>query len=132
MTKIIRQDFSLAQFNRIVEEFIYSDVRITIPYEDLPKLKGYITKMGPKFQKIFQAYFARQDNKRYDNLVRFMAAFLKEIAHCPDELQGNLRKGYFIFWNEIGDIIRKDYEEIMDSYLANSCNYFIHEIEQLS
>lgn len=132
MAKIIKQDFSPDDFNQIVNEFLFSDTRVSLPQESLSVLKEHLIKAGPSFQKIFQAYFEREDNARYDNLTRRMETFAKKLLKYNTDLQGEERKVFILFWNELAQIIKSDYLTYQDNYLKNSCEYFIWEIGKLS
>jgi hypothetical protein len=131
-TKIIKQDFSPDDFNRIVNEFLFSDTRISLPQESLVSVRDHLVKAGPSFQKVFQAYFEKSDNTRYDNLTRRMETFAKKLLKYNADLQGEERKTFILFWNELAQIIKSDYLAYQDNYLKNSCEYFIWEIGKLS
>lgn len=132
MRKIIKQDFSPDDFNQIVNEFLFSDTRVSLPQESLVSVRDHLVKAGPSFQKIFQAYFERADNARYDNLTRRMETFAKKLLKYNADLQGEERKAFILFWNELAQVIKSDYLTYQDNYLKNSCEYFIWEINKLS
>lgn len=132
MRKIIKQDFSPDDFNQIVNEFLFSDTRVSLPQESLVSVRDHLVKAGPSFQKIFQAYFERADNARYDNLTRRMESFAKKLLKYNTDLQGEERKTFILFWNELAQTIKSDYLTYQDNYLKNSCEYFIWEIGKLN
>lgn len=131
MVKLIRSDFTQEDFNKIVQEFFYSDSRISLPKESLLTLQEHLVKAGPSFQKMFASYFAKQDNTRYDDLTAKMVSFVKKLMKYNADLQGEERKVFILFWNEIATIIKADYLQLNDQYLKNSCNYFVWEIGKL-
>lgn len=132
MAKIIRNDFTAEDFNKLVQEFLYSDSRVSLPKESLLALQEHLVKAGPSFQKMFAAYFAKQDNTRYDDLTTKMVSFVKKLLKYNADLQGEERKVFLLFWNEIAEIIKADYMQLNDQYLKNSCNYFVWEINKLT
>ena len=132
MAKIIREDFTPEDFNQIVNEFLFSDSRVALPMESLTSLKEHLVKAAPSFQKVFHAYFESNDNTRYDALTRRMESFIKKILKYNEDLKGEERKIFILFWNEIAEIIHRDYITYQDQYLKNSCNYFIYEINKLA
>jgi hypothetical protein len=132
MAKIILQDFSPKDFDKLVDEFLFSDGRVTIPAEALPPMREHLVKWGTPFQEMIQAYFERTDNVRYDNLTKRMENFAAKLQNHSVYLRGEEKKSFLLFWNEIADILRMDYMQLQDQYLENSCNYFIHEINKLS
>jgi hypothetical protein len=131
MAKIIRSDFTTDDFNKIVQEFLYSDTRVSLPKESLLSLQEHLIKAGPSFQKMFASYFAKQDNSRYDDLTAKMVSFVKKLLKYNGDLQGEERKVFIMFWNEIADMIKADCVLLQQQYLTNSCNYFIWEIGKL-
>ena len=88
--------------------------------------------MGRSFSKVFQAYFERTDNARYDNLTQGMDDFADKLHEYISHVTGEEKKAFILFWNEIADSITHDYTQLQDQYLKNSCNYFISEISKLS
>ncbi|MBI2968915.1 MAG: hypothetical protein HYY40_14030 [Bacteroidetes bacterium] len=132
MAKIIRQDFTVEDFNKLVQEFLYTDIRVTLPKESLLSLQEHLVKAGPSFQKIFAAYFSRQDNTRYDDLTAKMVSFVKKLLKYNADLQGEERKVFILFWNEIAEMIKADCVLLQNNYLTNSCNYFVWEIGKLA
>lgn len=131
MAKIIRQDFSPEDFNKMVHEFLFSDPKVSLSKESLLKLQEHLIKAGPSFQKMFAAYFAKQDNTRYDDLTAKMVSFVKKLLKYNADLQGEERRVFILFWNEIAEIIKADYMQLNDQYLKNSCNYFVWEIGKM-
>jgi hypothetical protein len=129
MVKIIKQDFSPKDFNKIVDEFLFHDAKISIPAESVTSLRGHLVKWGAPLQKTFQAYFERTDNVRYDNLTQEMEILIKKLIIYNDALQGMERKAFVLFWNEIADIITSDYTQLRSQYLKNCCRYFIFELK---
>jgi hypothetical protein len=131
MAKIIRRDFSPEYFNEMANEFLFSDTRVSLPEESLTSLKERLVKAGPSFQKVFQSYFEKKDNTRYDDLTRKMESFIKKIIKYNEDLKGEVREVFILFWNEVAETIKMDYLQLQDQYLTNSCNYFIYEISKL-
>ena len=129
MIKIIIQDFSPSDFNKIVDEFLFHDAKISILAESVTSLRGHLVKWGVPLQKAFQAYFERTDNVRYDNLTQEMENLAKDLSKYNDGLQGMERKTFVLFWNEIADIITSDYTQLQNQYLKNCCRYFIFELK---
>jgi hypothetical protein len=132
MPRIIRQDFSPADFNKILDEFLFQGAGIAVPAESITSFREYLVKWGVSLQKVFEAYFEREDNARYDNLTDRMKGFIQDISKYNVDLKGEERKAFLLFWNEIAEIIKADYLQLQVQYLANSCNYFIFEINKLS
>jgi len=132
MAKIIRQDFSTEDFNKMVHEFLFSDPKVSLSKESLLKLQEHLVKAGPAFKAIFTPYFEKTDNTRYDDLTRKMENFIKKIMKYSAALQGEERKALILFWNETADIITADCMQMQVQYLTNCCNYFIWEINKLS
>ena len=132
MTKIIRKDFTIEDYKKVVQEFLFSDTRVSLSKESLLNLLEHLLKAGPSFQKVFIPYFEGIDNKRYDNLTSLMVSFSKRLMKYNGDLQGDERKVFILFWKEVGELIKADYLLLQDQYLKNSCNYFIYEINQLS
>lgn len=132
MAKIIRVDYTPADFNLMVNEFLYTDLRVSLPAESLANVKEHLIKAGPSFHRMFQSYFERTDNVRYDNLTRKMESFSKKLIQYNSDLQGEERKAFILFWKDISDKVEADYIELKDQYLKNSCNYFIWEINKLA
>lgn len=131
MAKIIREDFTPDDFKKIVEEFLFSDARISLPIEKLNALKERLLKAGPSFQKTFHAYFEFSDNTRYDRLCSREESFIKKLQKYNEDMAKDEMEVFNLFWRHIAEIIEADYFEWNDSYLKNSCNYFIHEISKL-
>lgn len=131
MAKIIRNDFTIEKFNKIAQEFLYSDTRVSLPKESLLSLQEHLIKAGPSFQKMFATYFAKQDNTRYDDLTTKMVSFVKKLLKYNADLQGEERKVFILFWNEIAEIIKVDCVFLREQYLTNSCNYFVWEIGKM-
>lgn len=94
-------------------------------------MQEHLVKAGPSFQKMFASYFAKEDNARYDDLTAKMVSFVKKLLKYNGDLQGEERKVFIMFWNEIAEIIKADYLQLNDQYLKNSCNYFVWEIGKL-
>ena len=132
MAKIIREDFSSDNFKQLVEQFLFTDTRISLPFEKLSALKERLFKAGPSFQKTFHAYFEFEDNTRYDRLCSREESFIKKLQKYNEDMTDEERKVFNLFWKHIAEIIESDYLEWSDSYLKNSCNYFIHQISKLS
>jgi hypothetical protein len=132
MVKIIKQDFSSDDFNKIVDGFLFHDTKISIPPESVTSLREHLVKWGTPLQKTFQAYFERTDNVRYDNLTERMETLSKKISTYNDGLQGMERKAFILFWKEIADIITNDYTQLQNQYLKNCCRFFIFEIKKLA
>lgn len=131
MAKIIRRDFTADDFNKMTQEFLFSDPRISLPKESLHSLQEHLLKAGPTFKAIFAPYFEKTDNTRYDDLTRKMENFIKKILKYSAALQGEERKALILFWNEIADIITADCMQMQVQYLTNCCNYFVWEIGKL-
>jgi hypothetical protein len=132
MPKIIRKDFTVEDFNRIVEEFLYSDTRISLRIEQLNGLKDRLFKAGPSFQKTFHSYFEFEDNTRYDYLTRREEAFIEKLHKYNADMNEGEKQVFALFWKEVAEIIREDCAELEVQYLTNSCNYFIWEINKLT
>lgn len=132
MTKIIREDFTVEDFNRIVEEFLYSDTRISLPKEQLNAMKERLFKAGPSFQKTFHSYFEFTDNTRYDYLTRREEALIQKLQKYNSDMEGEESRVFNLFWKEMAETIKADCTQLRDQYLKNSCNYFIWEISKLS
>jgi len=132
MARIIRQDFNTNDFNKIVDGFLFGDAGISVPAGSVTSLREHLVQWGVPLQKVFQAYFEREDNVRYDNLTDKMEDFIKSLGKYSTDLKGEERKAFILFWNEVAEIIKADYLQLQVQYLANSCNYFIHEINKLS
>jgi len=133
MAKIIREDFSVEDFNRIVEEFLFTDTRISLPIEQLNSLKERLFKAGASFQKTFHSYFEFSDNTRYEYLTRREEAFIQKLHKYNEDLKsGEEREVFNLFWKVIAEMIKADCVELKVQYLTNSCNYFIWEINKLS
>ncbi len=131
MIKIILQDFTPKNFNKIVDEFLFHDLNISIPAESVTSLREHLVKWGEPVQKVFQAYFERTDNVRYDNLTEEMKNITKKLSKYNEGLQGIERKAFVLFWKEIADIITSDYNQLQNQYLKNCCRYFIFEMQKL-
>lgn len=132
MVKIIRKDFSVQDFENSVRHFLYADTKISLPQESLKTVEEHLLKAGPSLAKVFIPYFEKTDNTRYDDLVKKMESFVKKLLKYNADLQGEERKAFLLFWNEVAEAISTDYQTIQDSYLANSCKYFVGEIGKLS
>jgi len=132
MAKIIREDFTTEVFNQMVNEFLYTDSRVSMPIESLNSVKEHLIKASSSFQKIFQAYFEGTGNTRFDTLTRRMESFIKKLVQYNSDLQGEERNTFILFWKDIAEKIESDYIQLQDQYLKNSCNYFIWEINKLS
>jgi hypothetical protein len=132
MAKIIRQDFTADDFKRIAEEFLFSDARVALPMEKLNAMKERLLKAGPSFQKTFHSYFEFTDNTRYDALCRKEESFIKKLQKYNEDLKGDEKKVFNLFWKHIAEMIESDHIELKDQYLKNSCNYFIYEINKLA
>jgi len=132
MTRIIRQDFNTNDFNKIMDGFLFGDAGISVPAGAVASLREHLVKWGVPLQKVFQAYFEREDNKRYDNLTERMEGFIDTLIKYSADLKADERKGFVIFWKEVAEIIKTDSLQLQVQYLENSCNYFIHEINKLS
>lgn len=131
MAEIIRQDFTVEDFNKMVQEFLFSDTRVSLPMQSLTSLKELLIKTSPAFQKMFQSYFAKKDNRRYDDLTSRMVAFIKKIVKYNAELNDEERRVFTLFWLDVAETIESDYLRLHDQYLANCCNYFIYEIRDM-
>lgn len=132
MAKIIREDFTAEDFNQIVNEFLYTDSRVSMPIKSLNSVKEHLIKASLSFQKIFQAYFEGTSNAKFDTLTRRMESFIKKLVQYNSDLKGEERKTFILFWKDISEKIELDYTQLQDQYLKNSCNYFIWEINKLS
>ena len=132
MVKIIVQGFNSNDFNKIVDWFLFGDAGISIPATSVAPLRQHLVKWGAPLQKVFQTYFERTDNVRYDNLTQEMENLTKKLSKYNDGLQGIERKAFILFWNEIADSITSDYTQLQNQYLKNCCRYFIFEIKKLS
>lgn len=132
MANIIREDFTSDDFRKLVEEFLYTDTRISLPVEKLNALKERLLKAGSSFQKTFHAYFEFTDNTRYDRLCSREESFIKKLQKYNEDMMEDEKKVFNLFWKHIAEIIEADYLEWNDSYLKNSCNYFIHQVSKLS
>ena len=86
----------------------------------------------PSFQKMFHSYFEKEDNTRYDALTRRMESFAKKLIQYNEDLKGEERKVFILFWNEVAEMVKRDCMELQVQYLTNSCNYFIWEIGKLT
>lgn len=132
MPKIIREDFSVEDFKQIAENFLYSDARISLPMEKLNAMKERLFKAAPSFQKTFHSYFEYDDNTRYDALCRREESFIKKLEKYNADLQGEEKKVFNLFWNDIAEMVKSDCTELQVQYLTNSCNYFIWKVSQLA
>ena len=132
MPKIIRENFTLDDFKIIVEEFLFTDTRISLPIEKLNAMKERLFKAGPSFQKTFHAYFEFEDNTRYDRLCSREESFIKKLQKYNEDMTDEERKAFNQFWKHIADFIEADYLEWSDNYLKNSCNFFIWKVSQLA
>jgi|SRR6185437_4933346 len=132
MVKIIKQEFSQGDFNKIVDGFLFHDTKISIPAESVTAMREHLIKWGAPLQKTLQAYFERADNVRYDNLTQRMENLAEKISKYNEGLQGMERKAFVLFWKEIADIITDDYTQLQNQYLKNCCRYFIFEVKKLS
>lgn len=132
MTQIIRQDFGVEDFNRIVDCFLYADIRISLSIGELQTIKEYLCDIGPLFQKTVQSYFSKVGNARYDDLTSNLELLVKKISECGGKLISEERNTFNLFWNEIAEIIKADYIPLRDHYLELSYNYFIFEMGNLS
>jgi len=126
MAKIILQDLSPKDFDRLVDEFL------SVHGEALPAMREHLSRWGKPFREMIQAYFERTDNMRYDNLTKRMEFLATNLRSYTAELKGQEKKVFLLFWNKIAEIIKTDYIQLQDQYLKNSCNYFISEINKLS
>lgn len=132
MAKIIRENYTPEDFNRMVNEFLYSDSRVSLPVESLANVKEHLIKAGPSFHKMFHSYFEKEDNSRYDALTRRMESFVKKLIQYNSDLTGEERKVFILFWNDVAEMVNSDCLELQVQYLTNSCNYFIWEMGKLS
>ena len=133
MAKIIREDFSIEDFNHIVEEFLFTDTRVSLPIEQLNALKERLFKASSSFQKTFHAYFEFNDNTRYEYLTRREEAFIQKLQKYNEDLKnGTEREVFILFWKVVSEMIKVDCVELKVQYLTNSCNYFIWEIGKLT
>lgn len=132
MPKIIREDFSVEDFKLMAEEFLFSDTRVSLPLEKLNAMKERLFKAAPSFQKTFHSYFEYDDNTRYDALCRREESFIKKLEKYNADLQGDERKVFNLFWNDIAEMVKSDCVELQVQYLTNSCNFFIWKVSQLA
>ena len=132
MPKIIRENFTADDFKIIVEQFLFTDTRISLPIENLNALKERLLKAGLSFQKTFHAYFEFTDNTRYDRLCSREESFIKKLQKYNEDMTKDERSVFNLFWKHIADMIEADCTKANDQYLKNSCNYFIWEIGKLN
>ena len=132
MAKIIRADFAREDYIKMINEFLFSDSRISLPIEKLKAMKDRLLKAGSSFHKTFHAYFEFTDNKRYDRLCSREETLVKRIQRCNADLKGQEKKIFILFWQDIADIIEADYIELNVQYLKNSCRYFTYKIRELA
>jgi hypothetical protein len=131
MAKIITDSFTKEKFNEMVLEFLFSDARISLPDSSLHKLREHLFKTADVFTDVFNPYFEKEGNKRYDRMIKKMELFLRKMKRDCSRFESEEKKALLLFWNEITDIIQADYLLLHDQYLANSCNYLIYEIKNL-
>lgn len=132
MAKIIRENFTVEDFKQMVDEFLFTDTRVSLPVEKLNALKERLLKAGPSFQKTFHAYFEFEDNTRYDRLCSREESFVKKLQKYNADMTEEERKMFNLFWKHIAGKIESDYLEWNDNYLRNSCNFFIWKIDNLA
>ena len=132
MPKILLSDFSTKDFAQIVDSFLFMDKIVSLPAGSLVPLREHLVKWDKQFKKVFQAYFEGKGNARYETLTQKMEDFTNQILEYGTKLHGQEKKSFFLFWSEMGDIIDSDTAKLQDTYLKNSCNYFIWELTKLS
>lgn len=132
MAKIIRENFTAEDFQKIIEEFLYTDTRVSLPVEKLRAMKERLLKAAPSFQKTFHAYFEFSDNTRYDRLCSREESLVKKLLKYNSDIMNDERDVFNLFWKQIGEILEADYLEWNDNYLKYTCNYFIHEVSKFS
>ncbi|MCC7302797.1 MAG: hypothetical protein IT233_09155 [Bacteroidia bacterium] len=132
MAKIIREDFTPDDFKQIVEQFLFTDTQISMPLEKLNLMKERLLKAGPSFQKTFHAYFEFTDNTRYDRLCSREESFIKKLLKYNEDMSGEEKTMFNLFWKHIAEMIETDYMQMNDQYLKNSCRYFVWEISKFS
>lgn len=130
MAKIIRDNFSAEDFRQLVEEFLFTDTRISLPVEKLNAMKDRLLKAGSSFQKTFHAYFEFTDNTRYDRLCSREESFIKKLHKYNEDMKKDERKFFNLFWKHIAELIEADCMELKVQYLTNSCNYFVWEVSK--
>lgn len=132
MAKILRENFTQEEFKQLVEEFLYTDTRVSMPVEKLNSMKERLFKAAPSVQKTFHAYFEFQNNTRYDRLCSREESLVKKLLKYNEDMTREERIIFNLFWNHIAEIIESDYKEWNDNYLRNTCNYFIFEVSKFS
>ncbi|HTA26219.1 MAG TPA: hypothetical protein VK809_00405 [Bacteroidia bacterium] len=132
MPKILLPDFSTKDYSGIVDSFLFMDKTVSLPAGSLAPLREHLVKWDKQFRKVFQSYFEGKGSARYDNLTQKMEDFTNQILEYGSKLHGQEKKSFFLFWNEVADIIESDTIQSQDNYLKNSCNYFIWELTKLS
>jgi hypothetical protein len=132
MAKIIRQDYPVTDFNKLVREFLYSDARVTLPKGSLIAVEERLIKVGPLFSKMFKPYFELEGNVRFDKLMSKMAYFGEtKIPKIRSSLKNNEKKVFNLFWDDVSAIIAADYPQYGEQYLKNCCGAFIHMMKRL-
>jgi hypothetical protein len=125
MATIIRQDYPVQHFNKLVFDFLYADTRVNLSKESIARVEERLLEVGPLFGKMFTPFFDPKVERKIDRLMGKMMYFVeiripKAIAGLSDEEKST----FLMFWDIIAEIIEADYPPYEVQNLRNSCRWF--------